>query len=120
MPAASRSTPPEEAKSGAESVAVAALTAFVDHKRPQEQWWADFSQYLSPEALYVWEGVRADRVMASTITGDPVTTVVDGTFATVLLQTDAGGYRLDMTRRVSPESTGGVWLVFEMTPPGQN
>lgn len=113
-------TSPEDATQAAadaEQVAVAALTAFVNHGRSQEEWWADFSQYLSPEALYVWEGVRADRVSASAITGEPITTVVDGTFVTVILPTDAGSYRLDMAKRVSEAGSGGTWLVFEMTAP---
>lgn len=114
-------TSPEDATqaaSDAEQVAVAALTAFVNHGRSQDEWWADFSQYLSPEALYVWEGVRADRVTAGAITGDPITSVVDGTFVTVILPTDAGSYRLDMAKRVSESGSGGTWLVFEMTAPG--
>lgn len=107
-----------QAGNAAEAVAVAALTAFVDHERPQQEWWADFSQYLSPEALYVWEGVRADRVAANAVTGAAVTSVVDGTFVTVILPTDAGSYRLDIAKRVSEGGSGGAWLVFEMTAPG--
>lgn len=109
-----------QAAADAERVAIAALTAFVDHERPQEEWWADFSQHLFPEALYVWEGVRADRIAANAITGDPTTSVVDGTFVTVILPTDVGSYRLDMAKRVSEGGSGGAWLVFEMTAPESN
>lgn len=97
-------------------MATLALTAFVNHDRDQGAWWADFSQYLSPEALYTWDGVRADRVIASAITGDPVATAADATYVSVILPTDAGTYRLEMVKRVEG-STAGTWLVFEIVAP---
>lgn len=106
----------KEAGVEASEVAVAALTAFVYHARSQDEWWADFSRYLSPEALYTWDGVRADRVTASAIAGDPVATVADATFVSVIIPTDAGSYRLEMAKRVDG-STAGTWLVFEMIAP---
>jgi hypothetical protein len=117
--AAAPTTSPDAATAAAEdaqAVALATMNAFVNHSRGQDEWWADFSQYLSPEALYVWEGTQADRVTASTITGDPVVSVVDGTFVSVIVPTNVGTYKLDMAMRVD-ESTAGTWLVFEMTAP---
>lgn len=119
-PAVESAVSPEEegaAAEGAEEVAVATLTAFLDHERPQDEWWADFSQSLSPEALYVWEGVRADRVTATAITGDAIVSVASDRFVSVILPTGVGSYRFDMAKRVEQHTSDGVWLVFEMTAP---
>lgn len=116
-PLVTASTSPADAAKGASEIAVKAMLAFTDHKRAQDVWWADFSQYLSPDAAYVWEGTRAVRVPASSVTGEPVTSVNSGTSVSVLVPTDAGQYRLDMIRRVEVGATGGPWLVFAMTLP---
>lgn len=113
----SPSTVPADAKNDASAVALKAVSAFVDHSRPQDVWWADFSQYLASDAVYVWEGTRAYRVPASKVTGDPVATYNSGTSVSVLVPTDAGQYRLDMIRRVEVGVSAGPWIVFAMTPP---
>lgn len=64
-----------------------------------------------------WEGARADRVAATSVTGNGIVSVASDRFVSVILPTDAGSYRFDMVKRVDEDTSGGVWVVFEMAAP---
>lgn len=96
------------------SVAVSAMAAFVDHDRPYDQWWAEFSDYLGGDALVAYEFTDPALVPASGVTGDgEVSAAPDATQITVLVPTDVGQYQVVLNR----QAVGGEWTVSRLTPP---
>lgn len=107
------STPRTDAASVA---AVEAMTAYVQHHDDEATWWSGLSPYLSPEAKFVIEGTDPAQIPATRITGDAIATPASASSVSVLIPTDAGQYRLDMTTR-GDDGTAGVWVVSGFTAP---
>lgn len=107
------STPRTDAASVA---AVGAMTAYVQHHDDETAWWNGLSQYLSPEAKFVIEGTDPAQIPATRITGEAIATPASATSVSVLVPTDAGQYRLDMSTR-GDEGEAGVWVVSGFTAP---
>lgn len=100
------------------TAATTAMTAFIDHSLPAEQWWTAFEVHLTPEAKYAWLGTDPRTIPATeitgaaTVSGDPASTRVH-----LSVPTDAGIYELTLTRRVSEGSAPGPWLIYTLNPP---
>jgi len=98
-------------------VAVGALTAFADHDRSYDDWWASLSPFLDAEALQAYAYTDPRLVPPSHVTGPGIiAAAVSSTQVTVLVPTDAGQYRVELFRQVDGGSPG-PWLVNSMTPP---
>lgn len=105
----------------ASQVAEAAMVAFVAHTRSYDAWWADLSQFLTPEAAVAWEFTDPRQIIASKITGP--TSVVEApssTFVVVDVPTDAGIWRIEIVLFVEVDAGDGVWKVFTLQPPETN
>lgn len=94
------------------------MAAFVAHTRSYDAWWADLSQYLTPEASVAWEFTDPRLIVASTITGPAsVFDAPSSTFVIVDVPTDAGSWRLELVKVVEVDAGAGVWKVFTLQPP---
>lgn len=96
--------------------AVEAMTAYVQHHDDEATWWAGLSPYLSPEAKFVIDGTDPAQIPATRITGDAIATPASASSVSVLVPTDAGQYRFDMTTR-GDDGAVGVWVVSGFTAP---
>lgn len=102
------------AEQDALAVAEQTLAAQLDTDRHEDQWWADWSQHLSPTALDLYQLVPPEAIAPATITGPPeLDDASEPAIALVDIPTDLGTYRLALTRHES----GDPWLVETITPP---
>lgn len=109
-----------ESQMEAASAAEAVMGAFVDHDRPYDTWWAEFSSRLTATAQDVWAYTDPRLVPASTLTGPPmVTDAPSSTQVFVDVPTDAGSYALELIRNAAPGAGQGPWQVQTITPPAE-
>lgn len=109
------------AQQDAIAVADKAMGAFVQRELPYDEWWKNFSPYLSPDGTYAFEYTDPRNVPASKVTGSgQVSAAPSATSITVLVPTDIGQYQVTLDRRVEDGTPPGPWLVDNLTPPGSN
>jgi hypothetical protein len=95
-------------------IAEQVLTAQLDTDRHEDEWWEDWSQYLSPHALELYQFVPPEAIAPATITGPAVLNAVsEPSVALVDVPTDLGMYRIVLTRL----DGAAPWLVDAVTPP---
>lgn len=103
-----------DAEGEALQIAEQILTAQLDTDRHEDDWWEDWSQYLSPQALDRYQFVPPEAIAPATITGpavlDPAS---EPSIALVDIPTDLGTYRIVLTRL----DGAAPWLVDAVTPP---
>lgn len=119
QPAPGQSAPTtssEERTHAASVAAYEAMTAYVQHRDDETAWWNGLAPYLSPEAKYIIAGTDPTQIPATRLTGDAIATPASASSVSVLVPTDAGQYRLDMTTR-GDDGTAGVWVVSGFTAP---
>lgn len=94
----------------------AAVSAFANHRRSQDEWWDDFSRYLTPRAAEAYRTVQVANIPVSAVTGIPAIVDESSPYLAVLeVPTDIGAYRVQLSRI----GTGMPWLVERITPAGQ-
>lgn len=93
-------------------VAVAAMTAYINHGVDPDGWFAGLTRWLSPEARAAY--VRTDNALipARLLIGTPSVTTQTNYLATVLVPTDAGTYQVLLSRKADSS-----WQVERFTPP---
>lgn len=94
-------------------VAVAALTAYTDHTKTADAWYAALAPHLSAAARAAYAGTDPSTVSAHTLTGPPILQPAGSAYLAVVIQsTDAGSYTLLCSR-----ADDGSWQVERITPP---
>jgi len=94
--------------------AVVAVQAFARPDVPYEQWWADLSPLLSPQAQIDYQYVDPVNVPARGVTGEPVLVDDDSaSVAGVQVPTDVGLYLMTLSRA----DADAPWVVERITPP---
>lgn len=104
----------DEAADEGVAAAVVGMRAFTARSLPYEQWWAQLSPLLTPDAQWLYEAVDPWKVPASAVTDDgQVASTPDSTYLVALVGTDIGQYRVELAR----QSVEHPWLVHVITPP---
>lgn len=93
-------------------LAVAAMTAFVDHSVDADGWIAHLGEYLSPQARAAYTGTDPANVPAHQLVGAPSIIVASDYLTTVAVGTDDGTYRVLESR-----AADGAWQVERIEPP---
>ena len=107
-------TPPQVAGMSPADLAVATMTAFIDHDVDPAGWITGLSPHLSPRAAADWAGTDPAAVPAHQLVGFPDVVEQGDYLATVTQGTDAGTYLLLLGRRED-----GTWQVELITPPAR-
>lgn len=106
---------PMDGEALAAEEAVAAMNDFVAHDQAYKVWWGAFSEHLTGAAAQGFETIDPAQIPATEVTDDGrIAGFPDGTSATVLVDTDAGQYRLFLIR----ETAEHPWFVDRLEPAG--
>jgi hypothetical protein len=105
------STSPPGARTPAD-IAVAAMTAYVDHSVDAAGWIANLGQYLSAQARTDYAYTDPANVPAHQIVGAPQVIDASAYLTLVAVGTDAGTYRV-----VESRAADGHWQVERIEPP---
>ena len=93
--------------------AVAFLRAFARPDLPAEDWHAGLTGFMTPEAAELFAYVDPANVPATQVTGTPAVSPGGSVYlAVVQVPTDAGTYRVTLTRTAA----GQPWLVTYADP----
>lgn len=106
--------PPDPQRATATDVAVAAMEAFARPTMTEQEWWADFRNFLTTQAVLDFTYTDPAEVPAHRVTGPA--RVIDSpgdTLARIQVPTDIGSYLVILTR--SPELP--QWRVDRLLPP---
>ena len=95
---------------GTNSLATAAMRSFCHPERSREAWIAGLDPYLTLAAASVYATVQPSRVACTRVTAAPRPGEGDGFTRLVTVPTDAGPYRVMVTRASASER----WLVFRI------
>ncbi|WP_454778730.1 hypothetical protein [Georgenia muralis] len=104
----------EASRTEAQTLALQVMTAYARPGVPAEQWWAEFSSYLSDQAAYDYQWVDPTAIAPRAVTG-PAAIADDSSvyLAQLTVPTDAGTYRVLLSREDGPTP----WRVERITPP---
>lgn len=97
---------------GTNALASAALRSFCHPERSQQAWIAGLDQYLTLAAASAYATVQPSRVACTRVTATVHPGEGDEFTQLVTVRTDAGLYRVTVTRA----STSERWLVFRIAP----
>lgn len=97
---------------GTNALASAAMRSFCHPERSQQAWIASLDPYLTLTAASVYATVQPARVACTRVTAAAHTGEGDDFTQLVTVPTDAGHYRVTVTRA----SASARWLVFRIAP----
>ena len=102
----------EAPTAGTDVLASAAMRSFCHPERPQQAWIAGLDPYLTLAAASAYATVQPSRVACTRVTATAHPGEGDGFTELVTVPTDAGLYRVTVTRASASER----WLVFRIAP----
>lgn len=100
------------ATAGTDVLASAAMRSFCHPKRSQQAWIAGLDPYLTLAAAFAYATVQPARVACTLVTATTHPGQGDDFTQLVTVRTDAGLYRVTVTRASASER----WLVFRIAP----
>lgn len=100
-------------------VAEQAMSAFANHNRSYDEWWAELSPLLTTDAQLAYEDTNPARVRPSQVTGaGVVASAPNFNQMSVLVPTDIGQYTIELLRQGDDNPNGTPsWYVDRITPP---
>lgn len=105
-------TPSASATAGTAVLASAAMRSFCHPEWTQQAWLAGLDPYLTLAAASAYATVQPSRVTCTRVTAAALLEEGDDFTRLVTVQTDAGLYRVTVTRASATER----WLVFRIAP----